>query len=91
MNDAPLFAIVDDDVMVCEVTKDPMEIFGFEAQIFTSADDFLDCDCGPGTSCLIVDVQMPGMGGLQVHRKLTVSGHRIPIIFITAFPDERVR
>ena len=77
--------------MVCKATKDLMEIFGFEAQIFTSADDFLNSDCVPGTSCLIVDVQMPGMGGLQLHSKLTASGHRMPIIFITAFPDERVR
>lgn len=91
MSDTPLIAIVDDDVMVCEATEDLIEAFGFNACTFTSADEFLDSDCVPGTSCLIADVQMPGTSGLQLHRKLIASGHRIPVVFITAFPDERVR
>jgi FixJ family two-component response regulator len=91
MSDTPLIAIVDDDVMVCEATEDLIEAFGFNARTFTSADEFLDSDCVPGTSCLIADVQMPGTSGLQLHRKLTASGHRIPVVFITAFPDQRVR
>jgi FixJ family two-component response regulator len=91
MSDAPLIAIVDDDVMVCEATTDLVEAFGFNARTFTSADQLLNSDCLPGTSCLIADVQMPGMNGLQLHRKLIASGHRIPVIFISAFPDQRVR
>jgi FixJ family two-component response regulator len=91
MSDTPLIAIVDDDVMVCEATEDLIEAFGFNARTFTSADEFLDSDCVPGTSCLIADVQMPGTSGLQLHRKLIASGHRIPVVFITAFPDQRVR
>ena len=91
MNDAPLIAIVDDDVMVCEATKDLVETFGFEARSFTSAGEFLNSGCVPDTSCLIADVQMPGMNGLQLQRKLNASGHRIPVIFITAFPDEHIR
>ncbi|MGA7260040.1 MAG: response regulator, partial [Stellaceae bacterium] len=90
MSDTPLIAIVDDDVMVCEATEDLIEAFGFNARTFTSADEFLDSDCVPGTSCVIADVQMPGTSGLQLHRKLIASGHRIPVVFITAFPDERV-
>jgi FixJ family two-component response regulator len=91
MSDAPLIAIVDDDVMVCEATKDLVEAFGFNVRTFTSANEFLNSDCVSGTSCLIADVQMPGMSGLQLHRKLIASGHRIPVIFITAFPYERTR
>ena len=91
MSNAPLIAIVDDDVMVCEATKDLVETFGFNARTFTSAGEFLNSDCVSGTACLIADVQMPGMNGLQLHRKLIASGRRIPVIFITAFPDELLR
>ena len=91
MSEAPLIAIVDDDVMICEATSDLVEAFGFNARTFTSAGEFLNSDCVSSTACLISDVQMPGMNGLQLHRKLITSGRHIPVIFITAFPDERVR
>jgi FixJ family two-component response regulator len=91
MSEAPLIAIVDDDVLICEATKDLVEAFGFNARTFTSAGEFLSSDCVPATSCLIADVQMPGVSGLQLHRKLIASGRRIPVIFITASPDERIR
>jgi len=91
MSDAPLIAIVDDDVMICEATKDLVEAFGFNARTFTSAGEFLSSDCVLDASCLIADVQMPGINGLQLHQKLVATGRRIPVIFITAFPDERVR
>jgi len=91
MSGLPLIAIVDDDVMVCEATKDLIETFGFEARTFISADEFVNSDRVAGISCLIADVQMPGTNGLELHRKLVVSGYHVPVIFITAFPDERVR
>ena len=91
MSEAPLITIVDDDVMICEATKDLVEAFGFNARTFTSAGEFLNSDCVSSTACLILDVQMPGMNGLQLHSKLLASGGRVPVIFITAFPDERVR
>jgi FixJ family two-component response regulator len=91
MSEPPLITIVDDDVMICEATKDLVEAFGFNARTFTSAGEFLNSDCVSSTACLISDVQMPGMNGLQLHRKLITSGRHIPVIFITAFPDERVR
>jgi len=91
MSDAPLIAIVDDDVMICEATKDLVEAFGFNARTFTSAGEFLSSDCVLDASCLVADVQMPGINGLQLHQKLVATGRRIPVIFITAFPDERVR
>jgi FixJ family two-component response regulator len=91
MSEAPLIAIVDDDVMICEATKGLVEAFGFNARTFTSAGEFLNSDCVSSTACLISDVQMPGMNGLQLHRKLITSGRHLPVIFITAYPDERVR
>jgi FixJ family two-component response regulator len=91
MSEAPLIAIVDDDVMICEATKDLVEALGFNACTFTSAGEFLNSGCVSNTACLILDVQMPGMNGLQLHRKLLASGLRVPVIFITAFPDERMR
>ena len=78
MSGLPLIAIVDDDVMVCEATKDLVETFGFEARTFISADEFLNSDCVAGISCLIADVQMPGTNGLEFHRKLVVSGSPHP-------------
>ena len=90
MSDASLIAIVDDDLMICEATKDLVEAFGFNARTFTSAGEFLNSDCVSGTACLIADMQMPGTSGLELHRKLIASGRHIPVIFITAFPDERV-
>jgi FixJ family two-component response regulator len=91
MSEPPLITIVDDDVMICEATKDLVETFGFNARTFTSAGEFLNSDCVSNTSCLIADVQMPGMNGLQLYRTLLTSGRRIPVIFITAFPNERIR
>jgi FixJ family two-component response regulator len=91
MSTAPLIAIVDDDLMVGEATRDLVEAFGFEASTFTSAGEFLNSDRIPDISCLIADVQMPGTSGMQLHRELVASGCLIPVIFITAFPDERAR
>jgi FixJ family two-component response regulator len=91
MSDAPLVAIVDDDFMVGEATKDLVETIGLEGQIFASADEFLHSKCVPFTSCLVADVQMPGTSGLELHQKLIAAGRRIPVVFMTAFPDERVR
>lgn len=91
MNDTPLVAIVDDDVMISEATGELIETFGLAARTFASAEAFLGSDCVPRTSCLIADMHMPGLDGLQLHGKLTRSGYRIPVIFITAFRDDRVR
>ncbi len=74
-----------------EATGELIETFGLAARIFVSAAAFLASDCVQQTACLVADVQMPDINGLQLLRKLTSSGHRIPVIFFTAFPDERVR
>jgi FixJ family two-component response regulator len=91
LTDTPLIAIVDDDETVGEATREFIETVGLAARTFVSAEVFLDSDCVSQTSCLVVDVQMPGLNGLQLQRKLANSGHDIPVIFITAFPDERLR
>jgi len=64
---------------------------GFTAEAFLSAEEFLQFDRLQDTSCLITDVQLGGMSGLQLQDRLAESGSGIPIIFITAFPDERIR
>ncbi|SDR58977.1 Response regulator receiver domain-containing protein [Rhizobiales bacterium GAS113] len=91
MSKTSFIAIVDDDEMIGEATTELVEAFGLDARTFASAEAFLGSGCVPQTSCLIADMQMPGLSGLQLHCTLIKSGHRIPVIFITAFPDERVR
>jgi FixJ family two-component response regulator len=91
VSNTPLIAVVDDDEMVREATGELIRTFGLASRTFASAETFLGSDCVPQTSCLVADVQMPGINGLQLHRKLTRAGHFIPVIFITAFPDMRVR
>ena len=87
----PVISIVDDDESVREATKGLMKAFGFVAEAFPGAEDFLKSDRLRETACLIADVQMPGMSGLELHSRLAASGKPIPTILITAYPDERVR
>jgi FixJ family two-component response regulator len=84
----PLIAIVDDDAAVCEAVQGLVEALGFAAAAFSSAEEFLQSERLNDTACLITDVQMPGMSGLQLQNHLSVSGSRIPVIVITAFPDD---
>jgi FixJ family two-component response regulator len=91
LNDEPLIAIVDDDESVRVAMGGMVESFGYAPVTFESANDFLKSDKLPDASCLILDVQMPGMSGLELHSQLMASGRRIPTIFVTAFPDKRVR
>jgi FixJ family two-component response regulator len=89
--DAPLIAIVDDDESVCIGMTSLVRSLGYEVQTFGSAEDFLQSQERAGTACLISDVQMPGLGGLELQRILAAEGSRLPIIFITAYPDADVR
>ena len=86
-----LISIVDDDESVRRTTTLLIQSFGFQAAAFESADSLLKSGQLQETSCLIVDVQMPGMNGLQLHRHLAASGYRIPIIFITAYDNKESR
>jgi FixJ family two-component response regulator len=87
----PTIAIVDDDESVRDAVSGMVESFGYAVGTFESADDFLRSGSADGTACLILDIQMPGTSGLELHNHLISSGQRIPTIFVTAFPDPRVR
>jgi FixJ family two-component response regulator len=88
---SPVIAIVDDDASVRAATTCLMRSLGYTAHSFASAEDFLQSPHVADAACLIADVQMPGMSGVDLHSVLIARGRRIPVIFITAFPEERVR
>ncbi|MDB5397236.1 MAG: response regulator receiver protein [Rhodospirillales bacterium] len=91
MSNRPLISIIDDDEAVREATKGLMRAMGFLAETFGSAEDFLKFDRMRNTACLIADVQMPQMSGLDLHRRLLASGVFIPTILMTAYPDDGIR
>jgi FixJ family two-component response regulator len=86
-----LISIVDDDESVRRTTQMLIESFGFRADVFESSEEFLKSSDLDTTSCLIVDVQMPGMDGLQLQSRLAANGRGIPIIFITAHDNKESR
>jgi FixJ family two-component response regulator len=86
-----LVAIVDDDRSVQSALKDLMESAGLEARCFGSAEEFLEPDERNQTGCLVADIRMPGMSGLELQAKLKAEGSRIPIIFITAHGDAKMK
>lgn len=86
-----LVAIVDDDDLVRDALGGLMKEAGFSAQAFASAEEFLNSGEQQHTACLITDIRMPGMSGLELQSKLNQDHHRIPIIFITAQGDEKMR
>jgi FixJ family two-component response regulator len=86
----PLIAIVDDDQSMREATKGLMRSLGFDAEAFSSADDFLKFPHLNRTACLVTDIHMPGMSGLDLHRSLVALGENIPTVLITAYPNENV-
>ena len=91
VNPIPLIAIVDDDESVREAIESLLKSFGFKAEVFASAEEFLNSDHLAEAQCLILDVRMPGMSGLELQRKLAAAGSRIPIVFITAHGDEETQ
>jgi FixJ family two-component response regulator len=86
-----LIAVVDDDESVRRSTRLLLESFGYRAAVFESAEGFLGFGQLRDTSCLILDVHMPGMDGLQLQSQLATEGCGIPIIFITASDDHESR
>jgi len=85
----PLIAIVDDDQSIRDTTKDLLESEGFSAATFASAASLLKSKRLNRVSCLIADMRMPEMTGLELHQHLIASNHAIPTILMTAYPDER--
>ena len=90
-NERSLVAVVDDDESVRESLPDLLREFRFATRAFSSAEEFLASDSVSEVRCLILDIAMPGMTGLDLQRELKLRGHEIPIIFVTAQRDETVR
>src|SRR5262245_43758983 len=84
----PLIAVVDDDSSLRESTQLLLRSAGYRAEVFASAREFLDSPRIEETACLILDVRMPGMDGLELQRFLNEAQRQIPIIFITARANE---
>ena len=91
MDTRPLISVVDDDESVRESLPDLLREFGFEAQTFSSAEEFLTSEAVADTNCLVLDVAMPGMSGPDLQRELRLREQSIPIVFITAQRDAMVR
>ncbi len=86
-----LVSVVDDDESVRESLPDLLRELGFAVAVFSSAQEFLASDYVGQTRCLILDIAMPGMTGLDLQRELTLRRQEVPIVFITAHRDEAVR
>ena len=83
--------VVDDDVSMRQAIKGLLKSAGFHAEVFASAEEVLNSGRLSGTACLILDVRMPGMSGIELQDRLIASGRMVPIIFITAHADEEER
>ena len=91
MPNIPLISIVDDDDAVRNSLDDLIRSIGFQTQGFASAEAFLNSNGACDTACLILDVRMPGMNGLDLQRHLVAANRQIPIIFITSHGDDDAR
>jgi len=86
-----LISVVDDDESIREALESLLEWAGFEVELFGSAHEFLSSTRLSEVACLVADVRMPGMTGLELQRQLAAAGFRIPIVFITAHGDDAAR
>jgi len=91
MVDRTLISIVDDDEPYRESTRKLVALLGYTVRTFSSAADFLGSSLLSETACLIADIHMPGMTGVELHGQLIKLGYTIPTILVTAYPDEAVR
>ena len=86
-----MISIIDDDESVRIATQRLVRSLGLVAHVFACPEDFLQSPRLNDTTCLIADVQMPGMSGVELQSLLAARGQQMPMIFITAFPDEKIR
>ena len=91
MPDRTLVSIVDDDQPFRESMRKLVTLLGYAVEAFPSAAEFLASRFLPETDCLVTDVHMPGMTGVELHGRLIKLGYAIPTILVTAYPDEAVR
>jgi FixJ family two-component response regulator len=90
-DDRSVVMIVDDDESIRRAARRLIKSYGLPVATFTSAEDFLASGRLDETACLVLDVNMPGLSGLELQSQLVAGGHRIPIVFITAYTDETMR
>ena len=91
LTDAVIIAIVDDDEPLREALGSVMKAAGFSPRTFASAEEFLACDDCDGTACLVLDVRLPGMSGIELQKQLSRTNSRLPIVFVTAHGDASLR
>jgi FixJ family two-component response regulator len=91
LSNAVMISIVDDNESVREATKTLIRSLGYATSTFASAEEYLQSGSVRETSCLITDLQMPGMNGVELQNRLMTDGYRTPMIFVTAFPKEKWR
>ena len=87
----PIIYIVDDDESVRRAMKRLISSMGINVQTFASGREFLDSGYREHNACLIVDIKMPGMSGMELQKKLVAKGSKLPVIFITAFDTDKIR
>ncbi len=88
----PLVAVVDDDISVRESLESLIRSVGMDVGLSASAEEYLDSACPPKADCLILDVRLPGMSGIEMYRQLVLRKCQVPVIFITAHAsDSRAR
>jgi FixJ family two-component response regulator len=86
MRTKPIIAIVDDDDSVRSALESLLRSGGYKTRIYGSALEFLDANVSADTDCMVSDIQMPGMSGVEMFEQLVATGFHIPTIFITAYP-----
>jgi FixJ family two-component response regulator len=91
MPDLPTIAIVDDDLGIREALSGLVQSLGYEPRLFASAEDYLATAGQLAVACMIVDIRMPGMSGLELQARLNSLGNRPPVIFLTSYLDEATR
>jgi FixJ family two-component response regulator len=91
LTNAGIIAIVDDDEPLREALGSVMKAAGFSPRTFASAEDFLACEDCDDTACLILDVRLPGMSGIELQKKLSRTNASLPIVFVTAHGDASLR
>jgi FixJ family two-component response regulator len=91
MSNCPLVAVVDDDESIRRSVKNLLGSVGIGVEMFRSAEAFLASPCLPSAGCLVLDLRLEGMTGLELMARLTASGRQISVVFVTAHGDETVR
>ncbi len=91
MSENVLISIIDDDALARDGVRELVESLGYKAVSFSSAEHFLASGGIAKTTCLITDLQMPGLSGLELQEALRSQGHRTPVILMTAYPNESRR